>query len=130
MDHFKNPRNRGDLEGADVTRRGDNPRCGDEIEVGLYMAAGVLDKARFRGRGCSLCIASASLMTESISGLDSGRARRLAESVRGFFAAAGDGAGAPLPQGLSALAAAQAYPARHRCVLLAWEALAEALDAV
>ena len=79
LDHFHHPRNKGDLAGADVVRRGSNPRCGDEIEVGIEVEAGRLSRVRFRGRGCSVCIASASLMTEAVTGRDAAEAQALAE---------------------------------------------------
>ena len=66
LEHFHQPRNKGGLQGADVLRRGSNPRCGDEIEVGLFLQGDRLERVKFRGRGCSVCIASASLMTEAL----------------------------------------------------------------
>jgi len=127
LDHFHHPRNKGDLDGADNPRRGSNPRCGDEIEVGLDVEAGHLHRVRFRGRGCSVCIASASLMTETVGGLETGAARVLADAVRDWLGS-GDSGHAPPPAGLESLAAVRAYPARRRCVLLSWEALSDAID--
>jgi nitrogen fixation NifU-like protein len=128
LDHFHHPRNKGDLHGAAVIRRGSNPRCGDEIEVGIDVEAGRLSRVRFRGRGCSVCIASASLMTEVVDGRGTGEARALADGMRAWFG--GEAAPEEPPVGLEALAAVRAYPARRRCVLLSWEALAEAIDAL
>lgn len=131
LEHYRHPHNRceGELEAADVVRRGSNPRCGDEVEVGLYLQAGRVEKVRFRGRGCSVCIASASLMTDAVSGRSTDAARQLCEDMRHWFRQ-GDGEhiAAPPPEGLLALSAVREYPARRRCVLLAWDALAEALD--
>ena len=127
LEHFHRPRNRGDVKDADVVRRGSNPRCGDDIEVGVFMQGERLARVKFRGRGCSLCIASASLMTEAVSGSSRGEARGLCEQVQAWF---GRGAGTGLaepPNDLQALAAVRDHPARHRCVLLSWEALADAL---
>jgi nitrogen fixation NifU-like protein len=128
LDHFHHPRNKGELTGADAVRRGSNPRCGDEVEVGVYVTDGRVDKVRFRGRGCSVCIASASMMTEAVRGKETGEVRRLCGSVAGWLC---QGAGEPperAPEGLEALAAVRAYPARRRCVLLSWDALADAID--
>ena len=129
LDHFHHPRNKGDLSDAEVTRRGSNPRCGDEIEVGINVDAGRLSRVRFRGRGCSVCIASASMLTEAATGRDTAEARTLAETMQGWFAAGAGELGEP-PPGLDALAAVRTYPARRRCVLLPWEALADAIDAL
>lgn len=130
LDHYRHPRNKcdGELEGADVVRRGSNPRCGDEVEVGLYLQDGRIDRVRFRGRGCSVCIASSSMMTESVSGLQTDEIRQLCRHMRRWFEQ-GDGEGmAEPPADLEALSAVREYPARRRCVLLPWEALAGALD--
>ena len=66
-------------------------------------------------------------MTEAVTGHDTGDARALAGSMRAWFAS-GAGADSEPPVGLDALSAVRAYPARRRCVLLSWEALADALD--
>ena len=129
LDHSHHPRNKGDLSGADVVRRGSNPRCGDEVEVGVYLQGGRIEKVRFRGRGCSVCIASASMMTEAVSGKGTDEARHMCESMQGWF---GGGSGAELqtaPTELEALSAVREYPARRRCVLLPWEALSDAIAA-
>ena len=129
LDHFHHPRNKGDLAGADVARRGSNPRCGDEIEVGIEVETGRLSRVRFRGRGCSVCIASASMMTEAVTGRDAAEAQALAEKMRGWFDGGEADAVEPAPS-LGPLSAVRAYPARRRCVLLAWEALTDAIDAL
>jgi nitrogen fixation NifU-like protein len=127
LEHFRHPRNKGDLHGADVVRRGSNPRCGDEVEVGLSLHGDQLLAVRFRGRGCSLCVASASLMTEAVNGITCSEARKLCTQMQDWFEQ-GESA-EPLPA-LAALAAVRGYPARRRCVLLSWEALAAALDSL
>ncbi len=125
MDHYRNPRNRGDLTDADVVRRGSNPRCGDDIEVGVNFEDGMLGKVMFRGRGCSICLASASMMTVAVSGKSKRDAHQLAEGMKTWFSADG---GEPA-RSLQALQAVRGYSARKRCVLLAWEALDDALAA-
>lgn len=127
LDHFHHPRNKGDLSGADILRRGSNPRCGDEVEVGVYLQGTGIGKVRFRGRGCSLCIASASMMTESVCGKTSGEVRHLCESLKAWFGQGSGEAVPALPADLEALSAVRDYPARRRCVLLSWEALSDAI---
>jgi nitrogen fixation NifU-like protein len=130
LDHFHHPRNKGDLNGADVTRRGSNPRCGDEVEVGVYIDGERIAQVKFRGRGCSVCIASASIMTEAVGGRETAEARHLCESMRDWFGqGTGDGLQA-VPEELEALSAVREYPARRRCVLLSWEALSDAIDSL
>lgn len=128
MDHYRSPRNRAALGDADVVRRGSNPRCGDELEIGVNFDGGMLQQVRFRGRGCSVCIASASMMTEAVTGQRREEAHRLYERMKAWFSADDVGARAPL-ESLQPLAAVRGQSARRRCVLLAWEALNDALGA-
>jgi len=126
MDHYRNPRNREALGEADVVGRGSNPRCGDELEIGINFADGTLQKVRFRARACSVCIASASMMTEAVVGLSREEARRLYQHMQAWLGAEDADAAVPLPS-LQSLAAVRSQVARRRCVLLAWEALNDAL---
>ncbi|MBT8429174.1 MAG: SUF system NifU family Fe-S cluster assembly protein, partial [Gammaproteobacteria bacterium] len=113
-----------------IVRRGANPRCGDEIEVGLYLQDGHLAKVKFRGRGCSVCIASSSMMTEAVQGHSTSEARQLCFDMQAWFEKGEGFELAEPPESLQALSAVRAYPARRRCVLLSWEALDEALDSI
>jgi len=128
LDHFRHPRNKGDLEGADIVCRGSNPRCGDEIEVGLFFQGSFIDKVKFRGRGCSICIASASMMTEVVSGRSTDEARQLCDSMQNWFGQSSGLEISEAPEELEALSAVREYPARRRCVLLSWEALSDAIN--
>lgn len=128
LDHFHNPRNQGELDDMDMVKRGSNPRCGDEIEVGITCDKGALESVRFRGRGCSICLASASLMTECTSGLKFQQARQLIARLQQWFSNTNNEA--PPNGDLAALGAIRQHPARKKCVLLAWQALDETLDGI
>jgi len=128
LDHFHNPRNKGELDDMEMVKRGSNPRCGDEIEVGIASSSGVLEMVRFRGRGCSICLASASMMTECTSGLKVPQARQLIANLLQWFSNT-DNEAAP-DENLAALGAIRLHPARKKCVLLAWQALDETLDGI
>lgn len=128
LEHFRHPRNKGDLSGADIVRRGSNPRCGDDVEIGVYLQGTRIDKVRFRGRGCSVCIASASMMSESVSGKTSEQVRHLCRAMQDWFGQGSGEAVETVPAELEALSAVREYPARQRCVLLSWEALSDAVD--
>jgi nitrogen fixation NifU-like protein len=69
LEHFKHPRNRGALEGANASEEGANPLCGDRIRVQVRVIDGVIAEARFTADACALCIASASVMTDHIRGM-------------------------------------------------------------
>ena len=128
LDHFHNPRNQGELDAMEMVKRGSNPRCGDEIEVGISCDHEVLESVHFRGRGCSICLASASMMTECAGGLKIAQARQLVDELQQWFSN-GDDAAAP-DENLAALGSLRQHPARKKCVLLAWQALAETLDEI
>ena len=66
LDHHRNPRNEGRLNNADIVKRDKNPLCGDEVEVFAKVKGESLDKINFEGKGCIICMASASIMTEEL----------------------------------------------------------------
>lgn len=129
LDHARKPHNRGDLHDADVVKRASNPHCGDELEIGIHFYQNKLRKVLFRGRGCSVCIASASLMTEVVTGTSRGQAGKLYEEMKAWFTSGKGNYVTQPPASLYALSAVREYPARRRCVMLAWEALNDALSA-
>ena len=106
-----------------VTVRRDNPLCGDEIELTISVAGGVIDMASDRTRACSLTRSSARLLARLVPGMTAAQARALAQRVD--RAMKGTDA---LPDGFDEVAGVVLMPSRRRCVLLPWAALAEALD--
>jgi nitrogen fixation NifU-like protein len=68
LDHYKNPRNSGELPGATNTYQDTNPLCGDEITMSLLIDGDQVKDVRFKGRGCAISQASASILTEEIKG--------------------------------------------------------------
>lgn len=126
LEHGRSPRHSGPL--ADATHRAsaNNTLCGDRVALALRLDAGgrILD-LRHDSEGCLLCLASASLMACDVPGRDAdGVAMRLAALRKAIRDGGGDGL-----DDLGALAGVGAHPARHRCVLLPWEALTAALAA-
>jgi nitrogen fixation NifU-like protein len=69
IEHFRRPRNRGTLPGANGSAEGANPLCGDRIRVQVLVKDGAIVDARFTADACALCIAAASLLTERVHGL-------------------------------------------------------------
>ena len=69
LEHYKSPQNFGTLDGPDIDYREDNPLCGDDIEIMIRLDADRVGDIRFRGQGCAISQASASLLTESVKGL-------------------------------------------------------------
>jgi nitrogen fixation protein NifU and related proteins len=79
LDHYKNPRNFGRLEAADISHEEYNPLCGDLVGMDLRIADGVIEDVRFHGRGCAISQASASLLTERLKGMSLEEARRISK---------------------------------------------------
>jgi nitrogen fixation NifU-like protein len=123
-EHASRPRNARRLQAPTHEARGDNPMCGDRVTLGLRVAEGVIAEAGFEARGCEVCIASASLMSEAVRGLSAAQALALGQGVREMARSGVVPAGlAPL----AVLAAAHAFPSRQKCATLPWHALEAAL---
>jgi nitrogen fixation protein NifU and related proteins len=69
LDHYKNPRNHGTIDDADVSAEGVNPLCGDQLAIDLKIGDGRIEQIRFHGRGCSISQAATSMLTELAEGL-------------------------------------------------------------
>jgi nitrogen fixation protein NifU and related proteins len=127
LDHYKNPRNKRELPGAELTCTQNNPLCGDEITVFAHAEDGKVLEVTFQGAGCSISQSSASMMTEAVAGRTMDDARDLAARFRGMMAgeveADEDSFG-----DLVALKGVVKYPIRIKCAVLAWDVLQEALD--
>lgn len=126
LDHYKTPRNRGELSGDGVVRMQlQNPTCGDEIELSLRLEDGRIADVRFAGQGCSISMASASMLTEALKGKTRDEALELDREVQAMLrgereadAALGD---------LQSLGGVAQFPVRVKCATLAWHALEHAL---
>lgn len=129
MRHARAPRGFGPLAGATHLARGDNPVCGDRVALSLRCARGEVVAAGFEGAGCALSIASASLLTDAVGGLTLEAARALGVRVLGLVGGAppSEADAASLGE-VACLGSVRPFPARHRCVTLAWDALLAALD--
>ena len=79
LDHYRRPRNKGPLEGATHAITMSNPLCGDVIELMLRVEEGRIDRAHFAGRGCSISLASASMLTQRLQGRTISEALDLSE---------------------------------------------------
>lgn len=130
LDRGRNPRHMHRLEPFDARASGDNPMCGDQIEVRVTFAPdNTVSDAAFEARGCAISLASADLMAEIVRGRDAGAIRLLAKQF-GELAKTGDTAGEDAAlQKLRPLSGVSDYPSRVKCATLPWSALVAALDA-
>lgn len=132
LDHGRHPRNHRRLEVFDGTAEGDNPMCGDRISVQVARdAAGRLADVAFQARGCAICIASGSLMTELCAGHTADEIHALAAAARLLAktgnAPAADGWMHEALERLAPLSGVAAFPSRVKCATLAWHTLEAAL---
>jgi nitrogen fixation NifU-like protein len=127
LDHYKRPRNKRELPGAELRCTRNNPLCGDEITVFAHVDDGRVAEVTFQGAGCSISQSSASMMTEAVAGASVEDALGLATDFRGMMAGEVD------PEedrfgDLVALKGVVKYPIRIKCAVLAWDVLQEALQ--
>ncbi len=148
LDHYRSPRNRGELEIPPAVRAdGFNPLCGDEIVVYLDVDDhGTITDIAIGGQGCSISQSSASMMSAAVKGQPVADARRLISAFKGLMSIhegeiGGDGTEAALGIGmdssgqqdialgdLEALKGVVKFPVRIKCATLGWNTLAQALD--
>jgi nitrogen fixation NifU-like protein len=121
--HHRAPHNRRELPDATTQASHKNPVCGDEITVMLQVADGVIADAAFRGRGCSIATASASMMTDVLRGRSVAESLVLGEAVDRML----NGASVELPEELTPLRGVAPFAGRHGCARMPWQALRDAL---
>lgn len=125
MEHYRSPRNKGDLPNPTVSIDLNNPTCGDEITLMLEVEDGTIKQARFSGQGCSISQASASMMTQAVQGKTVDEAEEMVERFKQMMHG-DEEAGKPLGDAL-ALHGVSKFPVRIKCALLSWEALERSL---
>jgi len=155
LDHYRNPRNRGELESPPAVRaEGFNPLCGDEVVIYLDVDGGLIADLKVTGQGCSISQSSASMMSAAVKGKTLAQARSTIRAFRAMMSLHGqqlDGGGDE-PAGtvpgegeersgvevaadegvvlgdLEALQGVVKFPVRIKCATLSWHTLAQALD--
>jgi nitrogen fixation NifU-like protein len=137
LDHYRTPRNRGELEAPPaIEARGHNPLCGDEITLYLLVDGegddAVVSDVKIGGQGCSISQSSASMMTQAVIGKSVGEARALIRRFRSMMGIE-DTESQPgddeIDLGdLEALQGVVKFPVRIKCAVLGWSTLADALD--
>jgi nitrogen fixation NifU-like protein len=149
LDHYRNPRNRGELSAPPATRvEGFNPLCGDEIVLFLDIEGDVVRDIRIGGQGCSISQSSASMMSSAVKGRTLDEVRALSRAFKGMMSIheqsldgdgardvdldgpeGGNGADADVKLGdLEALRGVVKFPVRIKCATLSWNTLLQGLD--
>lgn len=129
LDHYRNPRNKGELPDKTVEIHMANPVCGDEIRLQLRIEDDRIVEARHVGQGCSISQAAVSMMTNLIKGKELSEADALAKRFTAMMHGDEDAAKDKAMGDLRALQGVSQFPVRIKCALLAFDALQEALKA-
>jgi nitrogen fixation NifU-like protein len=141
LDHYRSPRNRGELDAPPATRvEGFNPLCGDEIIVYAEVRDGVLQDIRIGGQGCSISQSSASMMSAAVKGKALEEVEALTRSFKGMMSIheqtldgeEGELVGEGDPEvklgDLEALRGVVKFPVRIKCATLSWNTLLQAIE--
>ena len=146
LDHYRNPRNRGELPAPPAhAETGFNPLCGDEITLYIQVDGDRLDDIKLTGQGCSISQSSASMMSAAVKGKSLAEARAIIRTFKAMMSTHEqrlDGDGAEDTEGaggsaaseqvslgdLEALQGVVKFPVRIKCATLSWNTLSQALD--
>src|SRR3954453_11179743 len=131
LDHYRTPRNRGELPPPATHAVGHNPLCGDEIDVYLQVEDDVVTDVKVGGQGCSISQSSASMMSQAIKGRSVAEVRALVRRFKGMMSIdePGEDNGDAAPDAdvklgdLEALQGVVKFPVRIKCATLAWNTL-------
>jgi nitrogen fixation NifU-like protein len=129
LDHGRHPRHGKRLETFDATAKGDNPMCGDRVQVWLrYAPDGNIAETGFEARGCAISVASADLMAETVQGRSKTDTAALFARFREMARTGVCPSCDPAMERLAPLSGVHEYPSRVKCATLPWHALVAALD--
>lgn len=129
LDHNKNPRNYGEMQGYDLIGVGKNPLCGDQYNVYIKVNDNIITDVKFDGAGCAISKASASLMTTLVKGKTTQEADKLFEDFQKVITTKiEDEVDTEQFGKLIVLAGVREFPARVKCAGLAWHTLHSAIE--
>lgn len=127
LEHYRKPRNKGELEDATVEVHMLNPSCGDEVLLQLKIEDDRVADAKFVGQGCSISMAALSMMTGLLKGVTTAEAAHLVDRFKKMMHGDADASKDKVLGNLRALAGVSQFPVRIKCALLGFNALEEAL---
>lgn len=129
LEHNRSPRNFRVLEDANRRAEGNNPLCGDRLDVQLKVEGDVIRDVAFQGSGCAISRASASLMTASVKGKTRAEAEAMFDRFHRLVTGRLEPAEAETLGKLAVFSGVSEFPIRVKCATLAWHALKQALEA-
>ena len=128
LDRGRAPHHMRRLEPFDASAKGDNPMCGDRVEVRLRCEAGRVAEVAYEARGCAISVASADLMAEAAAGRSAGELRGLSAQFRTMVETGDCPDCSDALENLRPLSSVSAYKSRIKCATLPWDALLAALE--
>lgn len=128
MEHYRFPRGHKHLEHPDIANEGQNPICGDEIDIQLKLEGERVKDISVNCVGCAISVASGSMLAEIIEGKTLAEVKRIATVVKAMLK------GEPIDESvdlgdLEALKGVKQFPVRVKCALLSWTTLVDAIEA-
>ena len=129
LEHNRSPRNYRAMDDDARKAEGHNPMCGDQLTVWVRMGGDIIDDVSFRGAGCAISRASASLMTAAVKGKTRREAEALFDRFRQLVTGTLPAAEAETLGKLAVFSGVSAFPVRVKCASLSWHTLKAALDA-
>ena len=123
FEHYRRPHNKGTLENAQIVTKGNNPVCGDRVTIYGHVKDGKLDHVHFDGKGCAICIASSSMMTEAVTGKTLDEAGKIADHFKAMMRNETPFEPPAEVPDLEALEGVRKFSVRVKCATLAWTTL-------
>jgi nitrogen fixation NifU-like protein len=130
LDHFKSPKNRGELPNASAKAEGTNPLCGDQLSISVLVDKGEIKDIRFEGHGCAISQSAASMLTALVKGRTIDDVLDLTQTYKKMFGIGDETASRHVMDDLGdliALEGVKKYPVRIKCALLSANTLLESL---
>lgn len=128
LDHYKNPRNFGVIENPTHSAIGRNPLCGDHVALYLIIENDIIKDVKFKGLGCAISQASASIMTSILKNRNLSEVRQLFEKFHSLLTSDAPTNGVTDLGKLEVFAGVKEFPTRVKCATLAWHTLINALE--
>ena len=127
LDHYRNPHHKGLSDKKDIQVKHNNPSCGDEVTLNLSLSDGLVKDISWDGVGCSISMASVSVMSDLLIGKSIGEANLVLQNFTELMQSKGQGSGdESILDDAVAFAGVSKFPARIKCALLGWMAFKDA----
>lgn len=133
LEHFKSPKNKGNIAHANAKADGKNPLCGDQVTVTAVIEGDIIKDLKFEGHGCAISQSSASMMTQALMGKSISDSKAFTKLIKDVFGVKDKGLANQKKFStddlgdIEALEGVKKYPVRIKCALLSWNTFLEAL---